>query len=143
LGQIGIAANSPTAPNRHLAWNDPAAFHASCDLPDDLPPPGQPMGLDLLGPPAPQLMAKRAGGEVNVQFTVPPDGKLPPATKVVVGVVTKDGTTPAHTASFDLRGDSGIVTLPAPSDPNAEIRATAHAENGLPSTTAAVPLPPG
>ena len=136
LGDVGISANSPTAANRHLAWRDPAGFHASCDLPGDLAPAGQLTGVDLQGPPAPALTVERSAQATVVSYTVPPDGNAPAATKIVVGLVSQDAAAPAITASADVRGASGTLELPLPPvDGSYEIRATTHAANGLASAT--------
>src|SRR5437764_1179345 len=86
LGDIGIAANSPAALTAHKAWNDPAGFHASCDV-ADLPPVGQPALLAAAGPPAPVLIPRAGDTGTTVQVDVPPDPNRPAATKVVVGLV--------------------------------------------------------
>jgi hypothetical protein len=135
LGGIGVEANSPSAPNRHLAWHQPDVFHASCDPPsDDLPPPGQPMGLALARPAAPQLSVEHEPQATLVHYTVPPDGTAPAAAKIVASLVSKDPSVPAHTVSADVTGMSGTVALP-PAPENSEVRAAIHTENGLGSAT--------
>jgi hypothetical protein len=135
LGDIGIDANSPTAPNRHQAWRQPDAFHASCDPPsDDLPPAGQPMGPALARPAAPQLTIEHTPQATLVHYTVPATATAPAAAKIVASVVSKDASVPAHTVSGDLSGTTGTVALPPALGGN-EVRATVHTENGLPSAT--------
>jgi hypothetical protein len=136
LGQIGIDANSPTAPNRHLAWSQPDVFHASCDPPpDDLPAPGQPAGTELARPPAPQLTIEQDPQGTLVHYAVPPDGTAPAAAKIVASLVSKDPSVPAHTVSADVTGSTGTVRLPA-APPGTEVRATVHTETGVGSATA-------
>jgi hypothetical protein len=141
LGDIGIAANSPTAANRHLAWRDPAGFHASCDLPGDLAPAGAMSGLDLPGPPTPALSVQRSAQATVVRYSIPPDSKAPAATKIVVGLVSTDAAVPAITASAEVRGPSGTLELPLPpAGGTYEVRATTHAANGLASRTQSASL---
>jgi hypothetical protein len=136
LGKIGIDANSPTAPNRHLAWNQPDVFHTSCDPPsDDLPAPGQPVGLALARPPAPQLTVEHDPQGTLVHYAVPADGMAPAAAKIVASLVSKDPSVPAHTVSADTTGSTGTVRLPQ-APPGTEVRATVHTENGVGSPTA-------
>jgi hypothetical protein len=136
LGKIGIDANSPTAPNRHLAWNQPDVFHTSCDPPsDDLPAPGQPAGLALARPPAPQLTVEHDPQGTLVHYAVPADGMAPAAAKIVASLVSKDPSVPAHTVSADTTGSTGTVRLPQ-APPGTEVRATVHTENGVGSPTA-------
>jgi hypothetical protein len=135
LGDIGVEANSPTAPTRHLAWHQPDVFHASCDPPaDDLPPPGQPMGLALARPAAPLLTVEHDPQATLVHYIVPPDGTAPAAAKIVASLVSKDPSVPAHTVSTEVTGTSGTVALP-PAPEGSEVRATVHTENGLGSAT--------
>ncbi|MFZ0043797.1 MAG: hypothetical protein WAK93_20980, partial [Solirubrobacteraceae bacterium] len=142
LGQVGISANSPTSPTRHLAWRDPAAFHASCDLSDDdLPEPGQVAAPPSPAPPAPQLTAERGPTSTIVHFTVPAEGGTPQPEKIVAGLVAADGTSPAATVSADIRGPAGTLELPLPSSAGPyEVRAAVHAASGLGSDTTTVPV---
>jgi hypothetical protein len=137
LGDVGIEANSPTAPNRHQAWTQPDAFHASCDPPaDDLPPPGQPMALALARPLAPQLAVERTATGTLVHYTVPPDPEAPAAAKIVASLAPKDPSSPPHTVTADLAGPTGTIELPeAPAGEGYEVRATVHAEDGMGSAT--------
>jgi hypothetical protein len=137
LGDVGVEANSPTGPSRHQAWSQPAAFHASCDPPsDDLPAPGQPMGLELARPATPAISLEQSGTSTVVHFAVPPDGIAPAAAKVVVSLAPKDASVPPHTVSADIAGASGTVELPpAPPGEDYEVRATVHTENGIGSAT--------
>ena len=137
LGDAGIEANSPTAPTRHQAWSAPAAFHASCDPPsDDLPAPGQPMGLELARPAAPALSVESSGTSTVVHYAIPPDGTAPAAAKIVASLVSKDPSVPAQTVTADVTGSTGMVELPpAPPGEDYEVRATLHTENGIGSAT--------
>ena len=145
LGDIGIAANSPAALTAHKAWNDPAGFHASCDV-ADLPPVGQPALLAAAGPPAPVLIPRAGDTGTTVQVDVPPDPNRPAATKVVVGLVPMNAPMPAITRTVALRGPTATVELPdLPADATYEVRATTHSDTGMTSETmqAAVPAPGG
>jgi hypothetical protein len=137
LGDAGIEANSPTAPTRHEAWSAPAAFHASCDPPsDDLPAPGQPMGLELARPATPALSVESSGTSTVVHYAIRPDGTAPAAAKIVASLVSKDPSVPAQTVTADVTGSTGKVELPpAPPGEDYEIRATLHTENGIGSAT--------
>jgi hypothetical protein len=135
LGSVGIEANSPTAPNRHLAWHQPDVFHASCDPPaDDLPAPGQPMGLALARPPAPRLTVEQDPQATLVHYAVAPEGTAPASAKIVASLVSKDPSVPAHTVSEDMSGTTGTVSLP-PAPEGYEVRASVHTENGVGSAT--------
>jgi hypothetical protein len=143
LGDIGISANSPAALTAHKAWNDPAGFHASCDV-ADLPPVGQPALLAADGPPAPVLIPRASDTGMTVQVDVPPDPTRPAATKVVVGLVPMNAPVPAITRTVALRGPTATVELPdPPADATYEVRATTHSDTGMTSETmhAAMPAP--
>ena len=141
LGDIGIAANSPAALSAHKAWNDPAGFHASCDV-ADLPPVGQPALLAAAGPPAPVLIPRAGDTGTTVQVDVPPDPNRPAATKVVVGLVPMDAAMPAITRTVALRGPTATVELPdPPADAAYEVRATTHSDTGMTSETMHAAMP--
>ncbi len=142
LGQIGITANSPAALPRHRAWSDPAGFHSSCDVADDLPPAGQPTGAAVPTPPQPQIESVESGPRTTtVSVTVPPTAGPAPA-KVVAGLVSADPSTPAVTASADVVGSTATVEIPTPSGEGPlSVHATAVSETGVPSATAVAPAP--
>jgi hypothetical protein len=140
LGQVGIEANSPTAPNQHRAWTDPAGFHASCDA-ADVPAVGEMHSAGLPQPPPPQLQVRvdAARGVANVKYEIPagPAGAAP--SQLVIGVDSSNGALPPATTVIHLTGAAGELEAPVGADAaSVEIRATTHAENGAVSPTAAV-----
>lgn len=137
LGDVGIAANSPTAPCRHTPWNDPAGFHASCDVPDDLPPPGAATGTDRAAPPTPALTVEPVAGATLVHYSIPAAPRGPAPEKIVVGLTSPDDSAPAATVTADVRGPSGTVVLPPRgAGLPTEVRATTHSAQGVASATA-------
>jgi hypothetical protein len=141
LGKEGISANSPAAFKRHRAWSDPAGFHASCDLSDDLPPAGQSTGAQAQAPPMPDIEVKPSAGSTVVSFSVPPAGG-PAATKLVAGIVSPKAGVPAITKTVDIQGTSGTIELPLPQGAGPfAVHATTHAESGVASATQTVALP--
>jgi hypothetical protein len=137
LGDIGIEANSPLALKRHLAWNDPARFHASCE---QLAPDAA-AGAARIGPPPPPppaLSVEQPGDATVVRYQVA--DPVPADTKIVVGLVSKTGSRPAITTSANVRDSSGTVELPKPLAGYDEVRATVQAPVGAPSETAVAPL---
>jgi hypothetical protein len=138
LGDVGIDANSPTSPTRHLAWHDPVAFHGSCEPTHDLPEAGAPVEAPTPAPPAPQLSVERGPESTVVRYRLPTQPGSPAAQKIVVGLAPSDGSAPAVTMSGDVHGTSGTLELP-PMPEGAgpyEIRATSHDETGHGSETA-------
>jgi hypothetical protein len=143
FGNLGISVNSPLALIAHTAWNDPAGFHAGCDM-ADVPPVGQPALLAAPGPPAPMLTTRASATGTVVQVDVPPAPDRPTATKVVVGLVPTDAPMPAITRTVNLRGPAETVELPdPPDDATYEVRATTQSDTGMTSETmhAAMPAP--
>jgi hypothetical protein len=138
LGGIGVEANSPTAPNKHQAWSDPAGFNASCDA-ADLPPVGS-MHVDPKPAPAPPEIKVEADpdqGVVHVNYQIPPAGDEPAATKLVLGVDSSNGQLPPVTTVIDLRGTSGQLTRPLVGDAgDVKVNATTHSADGAVSSTA-------
>lgn len=137
FGGIGIESNSPAAMNQHLSWRNPAGFHADCeDAPDDLPPPGQQMTPAEPAPPAPTITARAEPGATVVNFTIPA-AAVSSTSQIVAGLFTPGAEQPSLTASAEVTGTSGTIELPpAPAGATVEVRATAHAENGVASDTA-------
>jgi hypothetical protein len=137
LGQAGIEANSPTAPNQHQAWTHPAAFHAACDT-ADLPPIGQAQRTTLPTPAQPVLQVQHDAnrGVVNVTYQIPPTSSGPPATSLVIGVDSSNGRLPPATTVFPITKPTGELEAPiSPDATSTVIRATAHAADGGVSTT--------
>src|SRR5262249_19097211 len=111
LGGIGIEANSPTAPNKHRAWSDPAGFHASCEA-ADVPPVGS-MHVDSRPAPAQpkiEVQPDPAAGAVHVKYQIPHKPGAAPATRLVLGVDSTKGERPPATTAIDLKGSSGQLT---------------------------------
>jgi hypothetical protein len=137
LGQVGVEANSPTAPNQHRAWTDPAGFHAGCEA-ADLPPVGEVHRTGLPEPAAPLLQVKRdpARGVVNVKFEAPagPAGVTPAS--LVIAVDSSSGLQPPATTVVALPAAGGELEAPiGPDAGSVTIRATVHADNGAVSPT--------
>jgi hypothetical protein len=143
LGQIGITANSPAALPRHRAWNDPAGFHASCDVADDVPPAGQPTGAATPTPPPPQITSiQRNATTTTVHLTIPAHPGPTPTT-VIAGLVSPDPTTPAVTASAHIVGTTATVEIPTPPGGGSwSVHATTSSEAGVPSETTVAAAPP-
>ena len=141
LGDVGVESNSPLAPNRHQAWRDPSGFHDACESPPPtLPPPGEIFELDKPVPPAPQIVAQPSADGTAVNFTIPA-GAGSQVTHVVAGLFSPDTATPAVTASTEVSGTSGTITLPpVPGGSALEVRATAHAADGTASATQRTPV---
>jgi hypothetical protein len=141
LGEIGVTANSPAALNRHRAWNDPAGFHASCDLADDLPPAGQRTGAGLQTPPAPAISVEPSDNATVVHYSVPA-GDGPKPTHIVVGLASPDSSAPAITTTESITGTSGTIELPpAPGPGPFAVHATTHDATGLASPTQSAAVP--
>jgi hypothetical protein len=143
LGEVGIEANSPTAPNQHKAWSDPAGFHNDSEA-ADLPPVGAMHQTDAATPATPevQVQVDRAANVANVSFKIPSTPAAAPASRLVIGVDASNGALPPATTVVHLKGDTGQLEAPLP--PNAasvEVRATAHADDGSASATATAAEP--
>jgi hypothetical protein len=144
LGRVGIEANSPTAPNQHRAWTDPAGFHASCEA-SDPPPIGDVHRSGLAELPQPLLQVQRNAtrGVVNVTFDAPagPAGVTPMS--LVVAVDSSNGRLPPATTVVGLPAATRELEAPINSDANAvTVSATLHASNGAISPTTTVSAPP-
>jgi hypothetical protein len=144
LGQVGVEANSPTAPNQHRAWTDPAGFHASCEA-ADLPPVGAMHQSSLPAPAQPVLDVQRdaVAGSVNVKFQAPagPAGVTPAS--LVIAVDSSNGQLPPATTVVGLPAPTSELTAPvSPGATSVTIRATVHAANGAVSPTTTVSTPP-
>jgi hypothetical protein len=137
LGTIGIEANSPFALSAHMAWGDPAGFHAKCDA-DDLPAPGQPHTLDAPAPPAPKLdVSVDAERHVaRISYAIPHAAGAAPASSLVIGVDTSQGALPPATTAIPLHGKTGVLetTLP-PGTRSVDVRATTQSSHGAVSDT--------
>lgn len=141
LGRIGLEASSPPGLPQHPAWQDPAAFHVSCE-PAGVPPVGTMQTADLSAPPPPQLTVTPVPerGVVRIRYAIPA-GAAAPATGLVIGVGSPgDGRPPATTLIRDP-GASGEIEAPLGAGP-VEVRATTHSDRGAVSETAAVPAQP-
>jgi hypothetical protein len=139
LGQVGVEANSPTAPNQHGAWTDPAGFHASCEA-ADLPPIGEAHRTDLPQPPQPLLQVQRDAtrGVVNVKYEIPtgPVGATP--TSLVIAVDSSNGRLPPATTVVGLAGAAGELEAPvSPDAKSVRISATVQTDTGAVSPTTA------
>lgn len=144
LGQVGIEANSPSAPNQHGAWNDPAGFHAGCEA-ADLPPIGEVHRTGLAEPHPPLLDAQRdaTGGVVRVKYQIPatPAGATP--TSLVIAVDSSNGQLPPATTVVPLAAATGeLEARVSPDATSVTIRAAVHADNGAVSPTTAVSAQP-
>lgn len=138
LGQVGVEANSPTAPSQHRAWTDPAGFHAGCEA-ADVPAVGQMHTAGLPQPPPPQVQVRvdAARGAASVSYEIPPAPPGAAPSQLVIGVDSSNGALPPATTVVHLTGTSGELEAPLPAGATSvEIRATTHAENGAVSPTA-------
>jgi hypothetical protein len=138
LGDVGIEANSPTAPNEHRAWSDPAGFHAECSA-EKLPPVGEPHTSAVPAPPPPHLTATLdpKANAVTVQFRIPETPAAAPAHSLVVGVDPAGGQSPPATTAIRLTGTSGQLRAPVPpGTTTVQVRATTHSADGTSSSTA-------
>ena len=144
LGQVGVEANSPTAPNQHRAWTDPAGFHAGCAA-ADLPPIGAMHQSGLRAPAQPVLEVARnaAAGAVNVTFDVPAGPADVTPASLVIAVDSSNGQLPPATTVVRLPAATGELTAPvSPDARSVTVRATVHAANGAVSPTTTVSTPP-
>lgn len=138
LGHVGIEANSPTAPNRHKAWSDPAGFHADCQR-AHLPPVGEPHVSPAPAPPQPNLTTTldRKANAVTVKFEIPDTRGAAEAHSLVVGVDPSGGHAPPATTAIRLTGRSGQLSAPVPpGTQSVQVRATTHSADGTSSSTA-------
>jgi hypothetical protein len=138
LGDVGVEANSPAAPNQHKAWLDPAGFHADCEA-ADLPPVGQPHTSDVPAPPPPSLSASLDphANTVTLKFEIPEARGGAQAHSMVVGVDSSGGRAPAATTAIRLTGASGQLRAPVPpGTQSVQVRATTHSADGTASSSA-------
>jgi hypothetical protein len=138
LGDVGVEASSPTAPNRHKAWSDPAGFHADCDA-ADLPPAGQPHTVAAPAPPPPSLTASLdpKANTVTVTYEIPQTPAAAHAHSLVVGVDPSGGQSPPATTAIRLTGTSGQLSAPVPPGTRSvQVNATTHSAGGVSSDTA-------
>jgi hypothetical protein len=138
LGKIGVEANSPLAPTRHLPWQDPASFHESCDR-DELPPLGHIHVADLHVPPQPRIEVtpRPERGVLSIKYKIPDAGQAAP-TGLVIGVRRADHREPPASTLIPNPGASGEIEAPLNAGPM-EVRAATHSEEGAVSETTAVP----
>ena len=140
LGDVGIEASSPAAPNQHKAWIDPQGFHNDCEA-ADLPPVGAIHEAAAPKPAMPQLQVAldREANLVNVSFKIPTMPTAASPTRLVIGVKPSNVALPPATTVIRLKGDTGELQAPLPPDVNSvEIRATTHADDGSVSATSTV-----
>jgi hypothetical protein len=137
LGKLGVEANSPVAPTRHLPWRDPAAFHESCDR-DELPPLGRMHVADLHVPPQPRidLTPHPERGVLSINYKIPDAGRAAPR-GLVIGVRRAGHGHPAASTLIPNPGASGEIEAPLGAGP-VEVRAATHSEEGAVSETTAV-----
>lgn len=138
LGKIGIEANSPFALCDHMAWSDPAGFHARCD-PDDLPAPGEPHTFDAPAPPQPKIgvTVDPESNVARVSYAVPDVPGAAAPTSLVIAVGAPRGAMPPATTSVAVEAGSGSFETPLdPGATSVEVRATTHADSGAVSPTA-------
>jgi hypothetical protein len=142
LGKIGVEANSPTAPTRHLAWQDPARFHESCSR-DELPGLGRLHVSGLHVPPRPRLEVtpQPERGVLSIKYAIPDAGQATPS-GLVIGVRRQDQGHPAASRLIRDPGAAGEIEVPLVGGPM-EVSATTHSEQGAVSETAAVSAHPG
>jgi hypothetical protein len=138
LGKIGVEANSPVAPTRHLPWRDPERFHESCDR-DELPPLGRMHVADLHVPPQPRidLIPHPERGVLSIKYEIPEAGQTTPS-GLVIGVRRADHRGPAASTLIRNPGASGEIEVPLDAGPM-EVRAATHSKEGAVSETTAVP----
>jgi hypothetical protein len=137
LGNVGVEANSPTAPNRHQAWTSPDKFHASCEA-ADVPPIGKAQTSDLATPARPvlQVVHDANRGVVQVKYRIPARKGAAPATSLVIGVDSSNGQLPPATTVFPITKSTGVLEARiTPDATSTVIRATAHSAEGGVSTT--------
>ncbi len=137
LGKVGVEANSPAAMTAHPAWQDPNAFHNSCDQ-ADLPAIGEPHTAGLPTPNAPVLEVRPVpgGGAVHVSYTIPSSPGAPPPDRLVVGVDSSGGQLPPATTVIPNPGASGeLETRIAPGVSKVTVMGTTHSADGAVSTT--------
>ena len=138
LGDVGVEANSPTAPNQHKAWSDPAGFHAGCE-PAELPAVGEPHTTAAPAPPHPSLTATLdpQANAVTVKFEIPEAPGGAQAQSLVVGVDSSGGQSPPATTAIRLTGKSGQLRASVPpGTQSVQVRATTHSADGTASATA-------
>jgi len=138
LGKIGVEANSPAAPTRHLAWQDPAKFHRSCNR-DELPGLGHLHVSGLHVPPRPMLevIPHPEQGVVRIRYAIPDAGQAAPS-GLVIGMRRPNQAHPAASTLIRDPGAAGEIEVPFAGGPM-EVSATTHSEQGAVSETTAVP----
>jgi hypothetical protein len=142
LGKEGIEANSPFALTKHPAWEDPDAFHQSCDE-VDLPRIGAEHTSGLPVPLMPNLEVSPApqDGAVRIKYTLPRAAGAAVPARLVIGVDSSGGKLPPTTMTIHHPGGSGEVE--AAVDPGAGpvmVRATTQSSKGAVSETREEPL---
>jgi hypothetical protein len=137
LGDVGVEANSPTAPSQHKAWSDPAGFHKDGEA-ADVPPVGNRQEVERPAPPPPELHVELdpTHNAVNVRYDVPSAAGAADASQLVIGVDPSNGQQPPATTVIQLRGASGQLTAPvSPGTQSVQVHATTHAPDGTASAT--------
>ena len=137
-GSNPLDSDSPRGPAAHKQWSEPLTL---------LEPEGLIAGLPVehpAPPPAPQVRAEWAGGQIRVHYeaVVPPGGE--PPIGLVVTINSPDESAPPTTETFPIHTGKGDVIASAPADPSRsyDIYASVASANGLASESTRADLSP-
>ena len=130
LGELGVQANSPIAPTRHLPWRDPEKFHESCHR-DEVPRNSARMHVaDLHAPPQPKirLTPHPERGVLSINYEIPNAGQAAP-NGLVIGLRRNEPSQPTASTLIANPGASGKIEAPLGAGA-VEVRAATHSEQG-------------
>ena len=103
--RTAVESASPRGPSKHLAWTDPAAFHAHA-VPSHEVHARAERERAVPGPPAPAVSVQREGDHALLGYTAPG------AAKLVASIDSPDDALPPYTCMLDLTTPSGVHQFP-------------------------------
>jgi hypothetical protein len=100
-----VESSSPRGPSKHLAWTDPAAFHAHAVPSREVHARAQRVRA-IPGPPVPAISVTREGDRALLEY------RAPAATKLVATIDSPDDALPPYSCMLELTAPDGSHEFP-------------------------------